>query len=246
MDSSIADFCNGSITCYVWLYFLLNWPLMIGGGVISFVGLTIFYGNSSIRQRLLISLVFMITQVFIYNHVIAERLEKRRIVRSIRSQMVELDYALYQPTTLPNGYNFLETRMDFGAPDFYYTNGKSRLLVSLYQKPAGANLNPPNCKIYFPRNERRAFSDAYHDYSSTLINAGDCIQVTTPKGNSIYLTSIAITTKRMMAVAVFNETMITISGDPISQAALIAIVDGLQEVKPSNIDIKIQNWTIGR
>jgi hypothetical protein len=116
---------------------------------------------------------------------------------------------LYEPTYIPDEHELFESRVDNGNLSFYYAGNDARqFVISEFKKPPKIDLSPPDCLIEGDHFE--VIDPDVSGFSSAVY--GNCQEIKTPKGISVYLMTYNISSEKKLAAITLGNTLITISG----------------------------------
>lgn len=240
-----GSICQDDPLCYIWLFSLAYVPYFFIITLLTFIIIKFFRPSVSLGNKILLSLSISLASIIFYDNFMSIWIEKNQISNSNKNILRQVSYKLYEPSYLPSGYRLSETIVydqlkDNAYLSFIYNKDNVNFILSEYIKPSSLSLNPPMCKVYGSGFEIRDGA------SFTQGTSGNCQEIKTPKGTSIYLMKYKITEPQNYALTVFDNTLITIARYNFSDQELINLIDNLQEKKAAEIDMKIDNRTIGR
>lgn len=243
--------CQDDSVCTIWMTTLI---IVIRYGLIfliiaatSFIIIKFTSKSFSIKKNILISTSIALVLIIFYHMYLSVWIQKYQIESSDKEQLNQVEYRLYDPSFLPDGYELREARFQGDKNYMYFKYGKENINFSLseFEKPTTMSFNPPSCIV---RGENFEFRD---DTSSMWMSEiqNDCNEIKTPKGISIYLMNYQVSENypnRNYALFVLDDTLITITRYDFSELELISLVDGLQEISPDEIEILVSERNIGR
>jgi len=236
-----GDICQGNFICYLLFSIIAYLPYFLVLTAITFIILTVFRPTTPLGNKLIYSILLPFILIFFYHNFISIWIEKREVANGYKQYLNQKDYELYEPTYIPDGHKLFESRVDLGNLSFYYTgNEAGQFVISEFKKPPKIDLSPPDCLIEgddFEVIEDSGFSSAVY---------GNCQEIKTPKGTSVYLMTFNISSEKKLAAIILGNTLITISGYNFSDQELMDLIDGLEEKSASDINFKVINRTIGR
>ncbi|CAG1010656.1 hypothetical protein ANAEL_03998 [Anaerolineales bacterium] len=229
--------CDGDFMCYLFLISIAYLPYFLVLTAVTFIVLAVFRRTISLGKKLIYSILLSFFLIFFYHNFLSIWTEKQGRVNSYKQELNQLNYQLYEPTYIPVGHNLFEARVDNGNLSFYYSGNKAGLfIISEFIKPPAIDLSPPNCYI-----EGGHFEVVDGSGGSASAAYGNCQEIKTPKGTSVYLIFNELTEKKLAAI-ILRNTLITISGYNFSIQELMDLVDGLEEKSASDITFKVRDW----
>ena len=226
--------------CYLFLISIAYSPYFLVLAAITFIVLAVFRPTIPFGNKLIYSIFLPFILIFFYHNFLSIWIEKREVANSYRQYLNQQDYELYEPTYIPDGHKLFESRVDKGLSFYYTGNEAGQFAISEFKKPKKIDLSPPKCLIEGDDFEIREGSD------SSSAAYGNCQEIKTPKGISVYLMTFNITSEKKLAAIILGNTLITISGYNFSDQELMDLIDGLEEKSASDINFKVINRTIGR
>ena len=231
---------------YLLLSVIAYLPYFLVLTAITFIILIVFRPKIPFGNKLIYSIFLSFMLVFFYHNFLSLWIEKREVVNSYKQYLNQLDYELYEPTYIPDRHKLFESKVDLGNLSFYYTgNEAGQFVLSEFKKPQKIDLSPPECRIGGFAGQNDGFEVIDGSGSSSAVD-GNCQEIKTPKGTSVYLMTFNITSEKKLAAIILGNTLITISGYNFSDQELMELVDGLEEKSASDINFKVINRTIGR
>lgn len=237
----LGGICQGDFLCYLLIYTITYLPYFLVLTALAFIVLTVFRRTISFGNKLIYSIFLSFILIFFYHNFFSIWIEKQGLVNSYKQELNQLNYELYEPTYIPDGHNLFETRVDSSNLSFYYSgNEAGHFVISEFKKPQQIDLSPPDCYISGDNFEVREYSGV----SSAVY--GNCQEIKTPKGTSVYLMTFNISSEKKLAAIILGNTLITISGYNFSDRELMDLIDSLEEKSVSDINFKVNNGTIGR
>lgn len=210
-----------------------------------------------IKKILISFLVILATGIFLFNFLLVW-VEKAQVKKHQRQALTSIGFKVFEPSYIPEGHDFLETRVEEKSLAFYYHDKVKGgiFLLSEFKKPVKIILNPPNCQIGgFAVIKIRLPGDIIDNQDYFKIREGSgwassvsglCQEIKTPQGVSVYLMTYNLTGEKKLAAAILGETLITLNAYNFSDEEVVKIIDGLQEKSPSEINLKVDDRTIGR
>jgi len=239
----LGGICEGDFLCYLLFSTIAYLPYFLVLTAITFIVLAVFRPTIPFGNKLMYSVFLSIILIFFYNNFLSIWIEKRELVNSYKQSLNQPGYELYEPTYIPEGHNLFESRVDNGNLSFYYTgNEAGQFVISEFIKPPKIDLSPPDCLIEGDHFE--VIDPDVSGWSSAVY--GNCQEIKTPKGTSVYLMTFNIASEKKLAAIIIGNTLITISGYNFSDQELMDLIDGLEEKSASDINFKVINRTIGR
>ena len=236
-----GDICQGDFLCYLLFSASTYLPSFLVLTAVTFIVLTVFRSTIPFGTKLIYSIFLPFILIFFYHNFLSIWIEKREVANSYKQYLDQLDYELYEPTTIPVGHKLFESRVDKGNLSFYYSgNEAGQFVISEFKKTQKIDLSPPDCLIEgdgFEVKEYSGFSSAVY---------GNCQEIKTPKGISVYLMTFNISSEKKLAAIILGNTLITISGYNFSDEEFMDLIDGLEVKSASDIKFKVINRTIGR
>ena len=237
-----GDICGGDFLCYLFLTSIAYLPYFLVLTAVTFIVLTVFRRTISFGNKLIYSIFLSFILILFYHNFLSTWIEKQRIVNSYKQELNQLNYQLYEPTYIPDGHNLFEVRVDSGNLSFYYRGNETGLfIISEFKKPSMIDLSPPDCFIEGSHFEVVDGSGSFMSYVR-----GNCKEIKTPKGTSVYLMTFKMTSEKKLAATILGNTLITISRYNFSDQELMDLIDGLEEKSASDIDFNVSDRTIGR
>lgn len=241
-----GDICGGDFICNLFFIAGIYLPYFLVLTFITFIVFAVFRPAISFGSKTKYSLFLSFILIIFYHNVLSIWIDKRGVVESYKQYLNQLDYELYQPTYIPDGHELFESRVDHGNLSFYYSgNEAGQFVISEFKKPQKIDLSLPDCRIggFVGQNDDFEVIDGSGVSSSVY---GNCQEIKTPKGTSVYLMTFNISSEKKLAAIILGNTLITISGYNFSNQELMDLIDGLEEKSVSDINFKVINRTIGR
>ena len=242
----LGGICQGDFLCYLLFSAIAYLPFFLVLTAITLIGLAVFRPAIPFGNKLIYSIFLTLILILFYHNFLSVWIEKRGVVNSYKQYLNQMDYELYEPTYIPDGHKLFESGAAIGNLSFYYTgNEAGQFVISEFKKPQKIDLSPPDCRIggFVGQNDDFKVVDG----SSVLSTAyGNCQEIKTPKGTSVYLMTIKTYSEKKLAAIIFGNTLITISGYNFSDQELMDLIDGLEEKSTSDINFKVIDRTVGR
>lgn len=239
----LGGICQGDFLCYLLFSAIVYLPYFLVLTAITFIVFAVFKPTTPFGNKLIYSIFLSFILIFFYHIFLSILIEKRGLVNSYKQSLNQQDYVLYEPTYIPDGHELFESRVDKGNLSFYYAgNEAGQFVISEFKKNQKIDLSPPDCLIEGDHFE--VIDPDVSDFSSAVY--GNCQEIKTPKGISVYLMTFNISSEKKLAAITLGNTLITISGYNFSDQELMDLIDGLEEKSASDINFKVINRTIGR
>jgi hypothetical protein len=229
------------------LYVIIYGPYVLGISAVIFISWAII----SYRRRRPLhalrtiagSLAVGLALTMSYQAVIAPVLDQRSASAAKQRAAQATGISPYLPAQLPSGYRLTHSTVttDF-APylAFDYENASDRFTLALSQNASGNILTAPTCTA------QKTFITDGGSSVSWQYN-GPCRVHTTPGGSSVATATINFTQAYPTQLAFISRgnTLITISGYNLSDAALDRLVDSLQATPVEQVSFPTSRSSLG-
>jgi hypothetical protein len=157
-------------------------------------------------------------------------LDHLRFEREAKAAVRKLDFVPYAPKTLPAGFEEEMVRADdfFGGPVLVsrYAAGSAPYAFAYQQRPGEVSLRNGHCSLRGLVGTGTNFYD------------GQCRELRTPRGRSVFIGSLGLTTEGGQSFSLLDGTLVRLEHTQVADRDVLAYFDALRPVAPGDLDFK--------
>ena len=157
-------------------------------------------------------------------------LDHLRFEREAKAAVRKLDFVPYAPETLPDGFKEEMVRADdfFGGPVLVsrYAVGSAAYAFAYQQRPGEVSLSNGHCSLRGLVGTGTNFYD------------GECRELRTPRGRSVFIGSLGLTTEGGQSFALLEGILARLEHTQVADRDVLAYFDALRPVAPGDLNFK--------